>query len=448
MKKLTSYLTTPDPSFRVAREPARAFKPDGGVETPVVNIYPDVTFQTFDGFGGALTESAAVTWQKLPPAVRKEFLRAVFDPKAGLCYTIGRVHLNSCDFSTGNYACVEPGDLALRTFSIRREKQAMVPFALAAQKAAKRDIRLLVSPWSPPGWMKTTGEMNRGGKLLPECARAWAGCYVRFIQAMEAEGLHIGMVSVQNEPKATQSWDSCVYTGEEERDFVRDHLGPALKKAGLLPRVELYVWDHNRERLYERAAVVLDDPKAAKYVAGAAFHWYSGDHFDALSLVSRRFPKAKLLFSEGCVELHSASRADSWSQGERYAHHLLGDLSHGATGWLDWNVLLDEIGGPNHVGNYCNAPIIADTKAGKLVYQNAFYFISHFSRFIRPNAVRVGSTSFSSDLETVAFRNEDGSVVLVTLNRTDKDMRFVVRDNGLAVPLTLPAHSIRTSVIS
>jgi glucosylceramidase len=333
----------------------------------------------------------------------------------------------------------------LAHFTIERDRQALLPFIKAAQAVAQHTIKLLVSPWSPPAWMKSNGQMNQGGKLLPSCAQAWARCYVRFIQAYAAEGIPVWGVSVQNEPLATQRWDSCLYTAEEERDFVRDHLGPALAQAGL-GHVKIVIWDHNRDLMVERASVVYTDPAAARYVWGCGFHWYGEDHFDHVQLVHDAWPNKALLFTEGCQE--GGPHQGAWELGERYARSMINDLNRWTVGWIDWNLLLDETGGPNHVGNLCSAPILADRATGSLQHHSSFFYIGHFARFIRPGAHRVLCAASQQDLETTAFVNPDGSTVIVALNRTEKPIRLGLRvDDALGVA-ELPARAIATYVLT
>ena len=331
----------------------------GTAGLPSVWIDTNKVFQTLEGFGGAFTEAAAVTWQKLSPARQQEVLRDYFDPQQGHGYTLCRVHMNSCDFALGNYAHLDtPGDVDLASFSIDRDRQALLPFIKAAQQVAQQPIKLLASPWSPPAWMKSNGQMNQGGHLLTEFRQAWARCYVRFIQEYASEGVPIWAVSVQNEPAARQTWDSCIYSAEEERDFVRDFLGPELAQAGL-GHIKIVIWDHNRDHLAERASVVYSDPQAAKYVWGAGFHWYGEPHFEQVQLTHDAWPDKQLLFTEGCQE--GGPHAGSWDLGERYAHNIINDLNRWTVGWIDWNLVLDETGGPNHVGNLCSAPLLIDT---------------------------------------------------------------------------------------
>jgi len=417
---------------------------DTADSTAYPRIWVDATrrFQTLLGFGGAFTEAAAVTWQALDAQRRQTFLRVCFDPHSGHGYTLCRVHMNSCDFALGNYAHVEtPGDVALAGFSIDRDRQALLPFIQAAQRVAQQPLQLLASPWSPPAWMKDNGQMNHGGKLLPQYRDAWALCFVRFIQAYAAEGVPIWGVTVQNEPEATQRWDSCRYSAEEERDFVRDHLGPALAAAGL-GHVKILIWDHNRDRLVERASVVYADAAAAAFVWGAGFHWYGEDHFEQVQLTHDAWPDKHLLFTEGCQE--GGPHTGEWALAERYAHSIINDLNRWTVGWIDWNLLLDDSGGPNHVGNYCSAPILADRATGELMHQSSYWAIGHFARFIRPGAQRVLCAASRQALECTAFANLDGSLVAVVLNRSDNTLVFALKLGAQQLQAELPPHSIAT----
>ncbi len=420
----------------------------GPADAALANVWlePGRSFQTIEGFGGAFTEAAASVWQQLPPAHQTQVLRDYFCPSEGHGYRFCRVHMNSCDFSLGNYAHVEQhGDVALESFSIARDRQALLPMIKAALQMAGQPIKLLVSPWSPPAWMKSNGQMNRGGTLLPQYANAWARCFVHFIRAYAAEGVPVWGVSVQNEPAATQSWDSCIYSAEEERDFVRDHLGPELAKAGL-GHIAIVVWDHNRDRMVERAATVYADPEAAKYVWGTGFHWYGENHFDHVQLLHDAWPDKQLLFTEGCQE--GGPHHGSWALGERYACSILNDLNRWTVGWIDWNLLLDHRGGPNHVGNLCSAPMLASAQGEALTLQSSYYYLGHFARFAKPGARRVLCAATLEALECTGFANVDGSVVAVVLNRTDAEIRFNLRlAEGVTVQTGLPAHAIATFVV-
>lgn len=413
---------------------------------PSLWVDPSRQFQALEGFGAAFTEAAAVTWQKLSPGRKHQVLEDYFSSKTGHGYRFCRVHMNSCDFSLGNYAHVDlPGDTDLQSFTIERDQQALLPFIKAAQAVAGETIHLLVSPWSPAAWMKTNNQMNHGGRLRAEYRQAWARCYVRFIQAYESEGVPVWGVSVQNEPAASQRWDSCIYTAEEERDFVRDFLGPELELAGL-GHVRIVIWDHNRDLMVERASVVYSDPDAAKYVWGTGFHWYGENHFDHVQLVHDAWPDKKLLFTEGCQE--GGPHIGSWDLGERYACSIINDLNRWTVGWIDWNLVLDEHGGPNHVGNYCSAPIMIDTSNDSLMHQSSYFYIGHFARFVKTGARRLLCAASRHDLETTAFLNPDASTVVVVMNRTQQAIRFNLRTIGCKAVTELPPRSIATYLMS
>ena len=407
---------------------------------PVVWINPAIQFQEMEGFGGAFTESAAITWQKLSESHRESVLRAYFDKDTGHGYSLCRVHMNSCDFALGNYAHAEVADdLDLQHFSIVRDQQALLPFIQAAQRIAGYELKLLASPWSPPAWMKSNGRMNEGGKLGPQYRAAWAQCYVKFIQAYAKEGVPIWGVTVQNEPMAVQRWDSCIYTAEEERDFVRDFLGPALEQAGM-SHVHVVIWDHNRDEMVERASVVLSDPEAAKYVWGTGFHWYVEDHFDHVQLVHDAWPDKKLLFTEGCQE--GGPHTGEWELGERYARSMINDLNRWTVGWIDWNLLLDSQGGPNHVGNFCSAPLLLDEVNDRVLPQSSYAYIGHFSRFVHQGARRILCAATKQVLECTAFQNLDKTIVVVVMNRSEEDLHFSVKIHSHQWSVHLPPRSI------
>jgi len=439
---LKQFCTARDTSERLSEQKSLAFEPASNTSDPAVFIDTTVRFQEFLGFGGAFTEAAAVTLDKLPRHLRQEIMEAYFSPTNGHAYSLCRTHINSCDFALGNYAYAEQaGDVDLKHFSIDRDRLALIPMIHQAIKLSGGQLQLFASPWSPPAWMKTNGMMNRGGKLKPEYRQTWADYYVRYIEAYAEEGIPIWGLTVQNEPEAAQSWDSCLYTGEDERDFVRYYLGPTLQSAGL-GSINVIIWDHNRDRMFERAKLVLDDPNAAQYIWGVGFHWYCGDHFDNVQMTHEAYPDKHLIFTEGCQE--GGPHLGSWDTGERYARSIINDLNRWTEAWVDWNLVLDETGGPNHVDNLCSAPIIADTHNAKILYQSSYYYIGHFCRFIRPGAHRVACAKTHDSLESTAFLNTDGTVAVVVLNRSEQAIDFLLKVQGLEAKTSIPARGIKT----
>ncbi len=419
--KLQIIQTVKDTAARLSSGPVQLFEEDKtGYEGPQIVLFPELSFQTIEGFGGAFTEAASTTLDQLDADKRQEILRDYFDPVDGIGYSLCRTHIQSCDFSLSNYSYIEEGDESLSTFSLERDQKSLLPMIQEAQRIGS--FRLLASPWSPPAFMKDNGERNHGGKLLPQYYALWASLIERYIEAYRALDVPIWAITVQNEPKAVQTWDSCIFTAEEERDFVKHYLGEKMQRQG----VGIFVWDHNKERLFERADTILRDKEAAAYVAGAAFHWYSGDHFEQLDLLQHQYPDKKLLFSEGCYE-YSLGKGLTWEIGERYGHDIIGDINHGCCAFIDWNLLLNQDGGPNHVGNFCDAPIMANTQTGEITRHNSYYYIGHFSKFVRPGAQRIGMSRWSDCVDASALRNPDGTIVLVVLNRSEQSYDFSIR---------------------
>lgn len=408
-------------------------------ENELICIFPDIEYQEIKGFGGAFTEAASTTLDKLSSKNREKILELYFDKNKGIGYNFGRVHINSCDFSLGNYTCVDNGDEALESFNISRDEKSLIPMIKDALKY--NDIEMFASPWSPPAYMKTNGQMNLGGKLKPEYYDLWAEYYLKFIEKYKEAGINISTVSVQNEPKATQTWDSCVYTAEEERDFVKNYLGKKLADNN----IKLLFWDHNKERIIERARVMLGDKDANKYVSGIAFHWYSGDHFEQLEMFKKLYPDKDIVFSEGCYE-YSLGEADTVKIGEKYAHDMIGNFNNHCNIFCDWNLVLNEKGGPNHVGNFCDAPIMADTKNDDIHIHDSYYYIGHFSKYIEKGARRIGSSKWTGSIDTVSFKNPDGSIVSIVLNMTDDEKTFCFNLNGQMVKAVAEAHSIATYI--
>lgn len=424
----------------------------------IITIHPEETHQTFKGFGGALTESSGYVLSKLPPHVYKEAVNACYSSDTGNGYAFARTHMNSCDFSLENWACVPEKDESLASFSMERTDTYMTPLLKAAAEASGGTMNVLLSPWSPPAWMKDNSDMNHGGHLLPQYRKLWAQYFVKFIKALHERGLETAYTTIQNEPAAVQTWDSCEWSAEDEGEFAVKYLGPALEQAGLSTRI--LVWDHNRDLLADRFRASMNVPGADRYIAGAAYHWYSGDQYGNVRAVASEYPGKEIFFTEGCVE--GGPRDGAWFTGERYAHNIINDLNSGCSAWFDWNIVLDMQGGPNHVGNYCDAPILADTEKGTLRYQSSYYAIGHFSRFIRPGAVRLGVSMDSwmvpaapdgkmgNMMESCAFRNTDGSITLVVTNRTEADMVYQLNisdDPDNTKKLVCPPRGMQTLVI-
>jgi len=451
-RAIAVYTTADKSEYRLTPTETPVFKPLGQpLETQIcVFVDPSTKFQTILGIGGALTDASAETFAKLPPAKQQEILKAYFDSSTGIGYTLARTNIHSCDFSSASYTYVDEGDKELRSFSVNHDKQFRIPFVKQALATAGGKLSIFGSPWSPPAFMKDNNDMLHGGRLKPEFYQSWASYFAKFIKAYEREGVPVWGITIQNEPMATQRWESCIYSAEEERDFLKNYLGPTMKSERLGDK-KIIVWDHNRDLIYQRARTILTDPKAAQYVWGIGYHWYEpwsgGDPmFDNVKLVHETFPAKNLLFTEGCVDAFNAQRLRDWKLGEQYGRSMINDFNSGAVGWTDWNVLLDETGGPNHVNNFCFAPVHADTKTGELTYTNSYYYLGHFSKFVRPGAKRIASSPSRSPLLSAAFMNTDGKVAVVVMNKSDQKIFYYLWLDGQAAEVNSLPHSIQTLV--
>jgi glucosylceramidase len=358
---------------------------------------------------------------------------------------MGRVSIHGNDFSLNSYTYIQEGDKDLKTFDISRDRIWVIPTIKDAERIAKQPIRLLASPWTPPAFMKDNNSPIRGGHLLEEFADSWARYFLRFIEEYRKEKLTIWGVSIQNEPQAVQRWDSCIYSVDQERNFVKNHLGPVLKNSSAKD-VNILIWDHNRDIMVERVQPILSDPETAKYVWGTAFHWYVSEAFENVGKVHELFPDKGLLFTEGCIEDFYKHRY-TWENGERYARNMIGDLLNYCQGYIDWNLFLDNLGGPNHVNNVCDAPIIIDIFPEKIIIESSYYYIGHISKYVKPGAKRIGLTKNHDDLSSIAFKNPNGEIVLIVMNAADKAKDFVTEVASKTMAFDIPARSIMTVIL-
>ncbi|MCR5836383.1 MAG: glucosylceramidase [Lachnospiraceae bacterium] len=412
-------------------------------------------YQQIIGFGGAFTEAAAYTLKNTSEENQKEIIKAYFDKEDGIGYNIGRTTIHGCDFSLEPYTYVEEGDYELKTFDMSRDYEAIIPMIKMAEESAGHKLCLLASPWSPPAFMKDSKDINHGGELLKENYGYWAKYMVKYIKQMRAEGFDINMVSVQNEPQAVQTWASCIYDATQEAEFACDYLYEELKKEGLADKVKIIIWDHNRDIIYRRVKESMSYDKSDEKIWGVAYHWYCCNKSENLAMVHKDYPNLHLIFTEGCVELVNVSGSTSskegagaWTHGETYGRNIINDMNNFCEGWIDWNLLLNEQGGPNYVGNFCEAPIMVDRNENKVLKNVSYFYIGHFSKYIQHGATRIDTMNdVEFGLYTAAFKNPDGSIVVVAQHESEEERKVALVVDGKGVDVILPAHSITTFII-
>lgn len=438
-------IQSPEQTYPAVKKEGLLFVPDDGTENEVINLYPSVTGQTMEGFGGAITDAAGYVFSKMTAGQQDRLLETYFG-KEGLGYNRVRLHMDSCDFSTCVYSAVEDEkDEELDTFCFAYTEKYMMPLLEACEKKAGKKLKLMLSAWSPPAFMKTNNSRIGGGSLKREYYGRWAAYLCRYIQEFRKRGYEVERISIQNEPAAVQTWDSCVYTPEQEKEFLKDYLYPEMKRRGL-EHVEIFGWDHNKERLFERANQLLD-MQTGSMIAGFAFHWYSGDHFEALDLVRQQYPERKLILSESCLEFGKYDKKLEAENAARLAHDMIGNLNHGMQAFYDWNLLLDQDGGPNHQQNYCDAPWMYHEEEGRLEERRILRYYWHFAHFIKPGAVRIAHTKYTDWLDVTAWKNPEGELICICMNKSEKCLPAVLRISGMMCPVKLEPRSIASCVI-
>ena len=415
------------------------------VEKGLINLFPHLKYQSVEGFGGAITDAAGYVYSLMNEEQKRVVISAYFGPD-DLRYRLVRVHMDSCDFSCEMYeAMSDETDVSLESFSFERTQKYIIPMLEDACRAAADELELMLTPWSPPAFMKTNGTRKYGGKLKPEYREMWAEYVCRYIEEFQKRGYKVSRISVQNEPKAVQTWDSCVFTAKEEQEFLRDFLVPAMKRHSL-DDIEVFIWDHNKERAFERAAAEVDETTQG-LISGVACHWYSGDHFEQLDMIHESFPDLKIILSESCIERSLLGGEAQVDNAIRLAHELIGDLNHGMCAFYDWNILLDEEGGPNHVGNFCDAPFLFHREHHQLLSTLYKDFYWHFSHFIQPGARRIGLSRYTDVIDAAGFENPDGTIVVIALNRTEDTMPAIFRMEDQEAETKIPGKALCTMVV-
>uniref|UniRef100_A0A665TEL0 Glucosylceramidase n=1 Tax=Echeneis naucrates TaxID=173247 RepID=A0A665TEL0_ECHNA len=423
-----------------------------------LTIVPFQKYQKIRGFGGAMTDAAAINILSLSAGAQDQLLRQYFSSE-GIGYSVVRVPMASCDFSTRLYTYADtPGDYNLENFTLAHEDIRMkIPLLQYAQGLSPQPLYLLASAWSAPAWMKTNGALTGKGSLMGKPGgrehKTWAQYYIKFLEEYAKYNLTFWALTTGNEPSAGQmtnySFQALGFTPEEQRDWVALDLGPALH-ASSSSRTHVLILDDNRLLLPHWAKVVLNDVHAGRYIHGVAVHWYADNFVPAeisLGVTHHLYPEYYLFGTEGCAgwsPLDRGVKLGSWDRAEQYAHDIIEDLNNYVVGWTDWNLALDQTGGPNWVKNFVDSPVIVDAKQDIFYKQPTFYSMAHFSKFLWEGSQRVGvSASRETDLEYTAFIRPNSSVVLIILNRSSSVIQFEVWDPAVGyITTSAPAHSI------
>ena len=406
-----------------------------------ITIMPSNEKQNFIGFGAALTEASAYCFSLLSKQKQNEFLNDCFGEN-GLNYNISRLTIASSDFSFKSYSYSNKKDLS--DFSTKKDEEYVIPFIKRVQEY-KQDIKFLASPWSPPRFMKSNKLLIFGGRLLEKYYQTYANYISKYIIDYKSKGINIDYITIQNEPEATQVWESCRYTAEQEANFAVNFLFPTFKENNI--NTKIIAWDHNKDLLLERVNKIMNYPKANDVIVGFGHHWYTGDYFEDVNKTHKMFKDKLLIHTEGCTGFSNFNPNDEIKNAEMYAHDIIGDLANGTISYIDWNILLDNKGGPNHKKNYCNSPIMLNKDNNDYIKMLPYYYIKHFSNIIKPNA-KLLSTLTDNTLETLSFKNEDKSIAIIILNRTDDNAAFTINLENTKINDIIASHEILSYLIN
>ncbi|SOC79590.1 glucosylceramidase [Salinimicrobium sediminis] len=440
--KANLWLTTMDQKSLLDQRTLEVIDAEDTLGT-TINIDTSQTFQEIDGFGYTLTGGSALHINKMSDSARTELLQELFGTgkdEIGVSYlrlSVGASDLNEAPFS---YNDLQEGetDVNLKNFSLANDTVHLVPVLKEILKIAP-DIKIMGSPWSPPAWMKDNKD-TRGGSLLEEYYPVYANYLVKYVQAMAEHGITIDAITVQNEPLHPGNNPSLLMLAEDQAEFIKNHLGPAFEKNNIDTKIIIY--DHNADRP-DYPISILNDPEAAKYIDGSAFHLYGGE-IEALSEVHEAHPDKNLYFTEQWVGAPGDfAKEMSWHT----ENLLIGATRNWSRTVLEWNLAADENQQPHTDRGGCDRCLGAITITGdEVTREPAYYIIAQASKFVRPGSVRVES-NLPEDLPNVAFLTPEGTVALIVQNKSETEKTVIVKLNNKQTSFQLPAGAVGTLVL-
>jgi len=467
-----------------------------GNEVLEIRIDPSKEYQIYYGFGASFTESSAWNLASIPKEKRKEVLTRLFDPINGAGFSLTRTHINSSDYSNNHYTYVDDGDEDLSSFSIYQDKRGftgnenkqvqgvkledasydLIPMIKEAQRISGADFKIIASPWSPPSWMKE-GETSTmtNGSILPKYYSVWAKYLSKYVSAYQEEGIELWGITPQNEPLHFHDarWDSNGFTPEQGRVFLRDYLGPQLVADGhvniedLESGLKILIYDHNKSTMLDYVRPTFNDPEASKYAWGTAFHWYANSELDEhnwfdkqLDTLRSTWPSKGMIHSESSIDIDhkdpigqywrlSTDYAGTFVPFDTYAFDIITDLNHGVQGYVEWCVILSHLGQPNPYDNFNSAPVLINPETDEIIYTPLYYLLSHFSKFIRPEAKRIFSSGDQySDFAFTAAKNIDGSIAVVIFNQKKEARNISIKLENQVFELSIAPYAMQTVLLN
>ncbi|HYH00850.1 MAG TPA: glycoside hydrolase family 30 protein [Terriglobales bacterium] len=420
---------------RYSQEAPVRWRPASGGSKSAIQLDAAKTYQDMLGFGAAFTDAACYMFNQLAPADREKLLREFYDP-AEMNFGVGRLCIGSSDYATKAYSYCDEADPELKSFSVDHDKEYILP-ALRMARKFNPELYLLGSPWSPPGWMKSNGSML-GGSMKKKFYQPYAQYFVKFLKAYEAEGVPVNSITTQNEVDTDQDgrMPACLWGQEYEIEFVGQHLGPALEKAGI--NTKIWLIDHNYN-LWGRAICELEDKLVNKYAEGVAWHGYAGSP-EAMSKVHNAFPTKSTYWTEGGPDYTDPAYLTDWT---KWSAQFTGILRNWSRCIIGWNLALDEKGRPN-IGPFpCGGVVTINSETKEITRSGQYWALAHYSKAVKRGAKRFDSKGEVANISHVAFVNPDGSKAVVLTN-AGAETTTRVQMAGMAADVVLPKESVVT----
>jgi glucosylceramidase len=439
---------------RLAAKPSLQFAAQEKAKLPGFRINAAVTDQKIDGFGASLMEAGLICLNDLPPAAQEEVLQQLFNPEKGAGFTAMKTEIAATDFaSAGPWYTYDdtPGDVELKNFSVARDlgPNGMITFIKRARQYGRF---MLQAPMDyPPDWMLTNLQDREKQDVDPKYFDALAHYYLRYLQEYEKHGIFIDYLSLFNEPDI---YTKIPYT--KIRDLLKNHVGPLFEKEGVKTKIQLSEAPSREEaKNYE---TVLSDPAARKYVAALPYHGYDFKNFEVIANLHKKYLELPLWMTEICwayeagAPRHGPLPRYDWEDGDFWVNQIVSDLEVGAAAWIYWNMILDEKGGPwaispvhgNPDPNVQHPVVIINRQTKQVTYTGLYYYLAHFSKFVRPGAVRIETSGNVKGVRCVAFKTPAGGIVAQLINSRKADTEVGLEAGGRSLQVALPAISITT----
>ncbi|KAL7079725.1 hypothetical protein ACQ4LE_001831, partial [Meloidogyne hapla] len=447
-----------------------------------IEINTSQKFQKIFGFGGAFTDSVGINLNQLSVGTRQKLLEQYFSEENGIKYNIGRVPIASCDFSTHEYSYMDtPNNFSLNEFKLTPEDYELkIPYILKAINLTNGNLNLLATPWSAPGWMKTSGRMKGPGELKGPFNGIYYKTYAlylrKFFEEYFTKNINFWGMTIENEPGAGAvpfyGWQAMYFSDKMQRDFALNLLSPILKESNITNKLKIIGHDDQRSGIYKSAKKIYEDPQKSIAIDGLGTHWYSHTDYEVLSKAHNIQPDKFILATEACngyLPWEHKPLLGAWFRGQAYGHDILNNLKNWVIGWIDWNLCLDIQGGPNWVKNFVDSPIIVNASADEFYKQPMFYFLAHFSNFIPRNSIVISSKLFAKiceneislkciftsidnligiekQIEHIAFITPNGNRIIVLINSNQLNINVTVKEDKRSWNIPMTPNSIITAI--